>query len=59
MREVARATGTPLVDLGFVFRYSCPDGRCDLLFEDQHPTVPGHAQAGRQVAEELGSLGVL
>jgi lysophospholipase L1-like esterase len=59
IREVARATATPLVDLGFVFRYACPNGLCDLFLEDQHPTAPGHERAGRHMAAEVRALGVL
>jgi lysophospholipase L1-like esterase len=59
IREVAKAEGVPLVDLGFRFRFLCPEGRCAELLEDQHPSASGHELAGRHLAEEARALGLL
>ena len=50
IRATARATETPLIDLGAAFRASCPDGSCpDLLFRDQHPTAKGYRRAATTI----------
>jgi lysophospholipase L1-like esterase len=50
VRQVARRTGTPLVDLAQVFESVCPAEECpELLFPDHHPRPGGH----RLIAETL------
>jgi lysophospholipase L1-like esterase len=59
LRRAASETSTTLVDLAQRFRASCPEGRCDLLYDDQHPTASGHELAARHLVEELGALDLL
>lgn len=50
VRQLARRTGTPLVDLAEVFESVCPAEECpELLFPDHHPRANGH----RLIAETL------
>jgi len=50
VRQVARKTETPLVDLARVFARLCPAEPCPaLLYEDHHPTAAGY----RVIAETL------
>jgi hypothetical protein len=50
IRDAARSTGTPLLDLAEVFAPECPDAECrELLFPDHHPRATGH----RRIAEAL------
>lgn len=54
IREAARETAAPLVDLALVFQARCPRPRCpELFFRDQHPTAKGHAIAAELLADAL------
>jgi lysophospholipase L1-like esterase len=57
LRQVARHTGTRLIDLERVFEPHCPDGVCpELIFpENQHPTAAGYRLIAETLADELGS----
>lgn len=42
LREIARSTGTPLVDVNKEIEPRCPGWKCEELLPDQHPTETGH-----------------
>jgi lysophospholipase L1-like esterase len=57
IRDVARWTETPLVDLGKAFRSRCADVVCsELLFRDQHPKAAGYRIVAEEVTEKLQEL---
>jgi lysophospholipase L1-like esterase len=66
MRDTAKATGTPLIDVAAVFKPACPvpagsnfltgpGAQCPELFPDQHPTVIGHEKVAQTLARQLAS----
>jgi len=60
LREIAAATGTPLIDLGAYFQTFCPAGTCtDVFFPDSHPTVEGHKRAADEIWHQMVDRGIL
>ncbi len=53
IRATAEAERVRLVDLAAAFAAECPDGKCPLLFPDQHPTAAGHELVARVLFEAL------
>jgi lysophospholipase L1-like esterase len=67
MRETAKGTGIPLIDVAAVFKPACPlqadagtlagpSAQCAELFPDQHPTVLGHQAVARTLLQQLPPL---
>jgi lysophospholipase L1-like esterase len=52
MRAAGRASGTRIVDLERVFAPVCPEGDCDLLIEDGHPTPKGYGLVADTIVKE-------
>jgi lysophospholipase L1-like esterase len=53
IRDVARTTGSRLIDVTPSFKPLCPDGKCSELFPDQHPTVNGHERLAQMLRQQL------
>ncbi len=54
IRRTAKATQTPLIDLGAAFRELCPSHDCPELFlPDYHPTPKGYELAATVVMRDL------
>ena len=54
IRNVAKETGTPLIDLTAVFAPICPNPDCpDTLFPDGHPKAPGYRIVAETILERL------
>jgi lysophospholipase L1-like esterase len=57
IRNVARQTGTPLVNLEETFASRCPDLGCrEYLFRDGHPKAAGYRIVAAEVSEKLRTL---
>jgi hypothetical protein len=59
VREAARRTGSPLIDVTPALPPACAVGPCAELFRDGHPTVAGHRRVAKCVAHGLARLRVL
>ena len=54
IQEVAKETGTPLIDLLEVFAKVCPKTDCpDTVFPDGHPKAPGYRIVAETIADRL------
>lgn len=52
IRQSARTTGLPLLDLTVIFREPCPQLKCPtMLFDDHHPTAEGYRFTAKKVAD--------
>jgi lysophospholipase L1-like esterase len=58
IQEVAKETGTPLIDLLEVFAKVCPKTDCpDTVFPDGHPKPPGYRIVAEMIADRLARNG--
>lgn len=54
IREVARETGAPLIDLNTIFESLCPENECpEKLFPDGHPNASGYRVVAETIAARL------
>lgn len=60
IRQAARVTGAPLIDVAAAFRARCPRPPCPFLFApDNHPTGPGYGLVARTVFDGLQAAHLL
>jgi lysophospholipase L1-like esterase len=54
IRDVARETGAPLIDLNTIFEPLCPEKKCpEHLFPDGHPNASGYEVIAGAIAARL------
>jgi lysophospholipase L1-like esterase len=53
IRKAAATLGIRLVDISVPFTDRCPNDKCSLLYDDQHPMAEGHELAARAILPVL------
>ena len=57
IREIAKETGVPLIDLAKEFTALCPQFACpEWLFEDQHPKGAGYRRVAEIIVSKLPTM---